>query len=207
MAKCNYTKTLYFSTICCIECQGKKTKRFVRSKIWVSANFFFCEGSRILGVIHLCRLEKSKCLHYTSYHVVSIIYSWNLQNHMHAAANLKILFLIKKSVFFLYIFVFVMNYIIHYTLLIIYIHESTPSFLKRPLPTFNKFKLFVANNPLRVVASFFPLSKLKSSIPFFSRKIVPIFRRFWQKIVLRRESLRLLYALKLDSRQKNMRPQ
>ena len=90
-------------------------------------------------------------------------------------------------------------YTLRYTLLMIYVHESTPSFLKRPLPTFKKFKLFAANNPLKVVASFFPLSRLKSSIPFFSLKIVTIFRRFWLKIVLHREGLRLLYALKVVS--------
>ena len=169
MPKRKYTKTLYFSTI-----WGSLGQRFEFQPIYY---FFFVKAVVYygLGVIHSCRLEKLKSPHYTSYHVVSIIYSWNLQNICIPRLTWKH-YSYKKECFILYIFVFV----IHYTKdqLMIYIHEGTPSFLKRPLPTFKKLNLFVANNPLRVIASFCPLSWLKSSIPFLSRKIVSIFRRF-----------------------------
>ena len=104
---------------------------------------------------------------------------------------------------------FCLCYTLHYTLYITHnLHSWQYTKLsEKTINNIQKFKLFVANNPLRVVASFFPLRRLKSSIPSFSRKIVPIFRRFWLKIVLSRESLRLLYALKLGAKQKNMRSQ
>ena len=53
----------------------------------------------------------------------------------------------------------------------IYIHERTPNFMKRPLPTFKKITLLW---PIFYSVSFFSLSRLKSSIPLFLQNCINI---------------------------------
>ena len=58
--------------------------------------------------------------------------------------------------------------------LMIFVNERTPIFQKKPLQTFRKINLSVANNPLRVIVSFSPQSKSKSTILFFSQNCTNI---------------------------------
>ena len=93
---------------------------------------------------------------------------------MHTEANLKRHYCYKKKCIsfstFLYLLYIARKRTFKKDQLMIYIQERTPIFLKRSLPTFEKINLFVANNLLRVVASFFPAEQEKKILSrIFSR--------------------------------------